>query len=317
MGELTRPNDISETDYRAIEEAVMETARGRWFLTEYARRNRVSETSTVLEAINSLKSFITSQHEPADMLQLRLDIVDMADKIGQIKRDIANTGDENGNMETAQDELNVVVDETEKATCDILTAAEQVQEIAWEVCEAGYEEDKGEKLDMLATEIYMACSFQDVTGQRLRKVVQLISVIEERINSMVSLWDQEELKKYRETKPTTATGETLTDGPAMPNQAKGQDEIDAVLNQTQADDTLLTAEAGQIEWSSEDSDNELDSGHFIIDDSFEIEAHNDYEAFVSDTEDEISFQTPPSNEVMEDDLDDEIEPLPQRMALFS
>ena len=41
----------SEDDYQAISDAFMETSRGRWFLTEYARRNRNADTSMVLEAV--------------------------------------------------------------------------------------------------------------------------------------------------------------------------------------------------------------------------------------------------------------------------
>ncbi len=50
------PAPISEADYTAIEAAVMETARGRWFLAEFARRNRNSDTQLVLDAIARLES---------------------------------------------------------------------------------------------------------------------------------------------------------------------------------------------------------------------------------------------------------------------
>ncbi|WP_139267720.1 MULTISPECIES: hypothetical protein [unclassified Beijerinckia] len=46
---------VDEHDFEAIEAAVMETARGRWFLTEYARRMRAAETTKVLEAITRLE----------------------------------------------------------------------------------------------------------------------------------------------------------------------------------------------------------------------------------------------------------------------
>ena len=41
----------SEQDYDAISEAFMETSRGRWFLGEYAKRNRNSDTRMVLDAV--------------------------------------------------------------------------------------------------------------------------------------------------------------------------------------------------------------------------------------------------------------------------
>ncbi len=45
---------VSDEDYDAIEAAIMETARGRWFLFEYARRHRHADTLMVMSAINSL-----------------------------------------------------------------------------------------------------------------------------------------------------------------------------------------------------------------------------------------------------------------------
>lgn len=45
-----------EADFDAIEGAVMETARGRWFLTEFARRNRHANTQALLEAISRLET---------------------------------------------------------------------------------------------------------------------------------------------------------------------------------------------------------------------------------------------------------------------
>lgn len=47
---------MNEADYLAIEEAVLSTARGRWFLAEYARRIRATETDRILLAIENLAS---------------------------------------------------------------------------------------------------------------------------------------------------------------------------------------------------------------------------------------------------------------------
>lgn len=53
----------SEDDYHAISDAFMETARGRWFLTEYARRNRNADTTMVLEAVARIEASIASQKQ--------------------------------------------------------------------------------------------------------------------------------------------------------------------------------------------------------------------------------------------------------------
>ena len=53
----------SEEDYEAISEAFMETARGRWFLGEYAKRNRNADTSMVLDAVARIEQSLASQKQ--------------------------------------------------------------------------------------------------------------------------------------------------------------------------------------------------------------------------------------------------------------
>jgi hypothetical protein len=57
--------DFEEEDFDAIEQAVLETERGRWFLAEYAVRNRKSETTSLLAAIAKLEKAVGNelQHE--------------------------------------------------------------------------------------------------------------------------------------------------------------------------------------------------------------------------------------------------------------
>ena len=52
-----------EEDYAAISEAFMETSRGRWFLTEYAKRNRNADTHMVLDAVARIEQNLAAQRE--------------------------------------------------------------------------------------------------------------------------------------------------------------------------------------------------------------------------------------------------------------
>jgi hypothetical protein len=52
-----------EEDYAAISEAFMETSRGRWFLGEYAKRNRNADTSMVLDAVARIEQTLAAQKE--------------------------------------------------------------------------------------------------------------------------------------------------------------------------------------------------------------------------------------------------------------
>ena len=53
----------SEEDYAAISEAFMETSRGRWFLGEYAKRNRNADTRMVLDAVARIEENLASQKQ--------------------------------------------------------------------------------------------------------------------------------------------------------------------------------------------------------------------------------------------------------------
>lgn len=59
-----RAAEPNEQDYEAIREAFMETARGRWFLGEYAKRNRNADTRMVLDAVTKIEETLAAQRQP-------------------------------------------------------------------------------------------------------------------------------------------------------------------------------------------------------------------------------------------------------------
>src|SRR3977135_3120072 len=60
-----RSTQPREEDYDAISEAFMETSRGRWFLGEYAKRNRNADTRMVLDAVARIEESLAAQRQPA------------------------------------------------------------------------------------------------------------------------------------------------------------------------------------------------------------------------------------------------------------
>jgi hypothetical protein len=57
----SEPEPLADSDYDTILAAVMETARGRWFLREYAHRNRNADTGMLLTAISRIESLLQSR----------------------------------------------------------------------------------------------------------------------------------------------------------------------------------------------------------------------------------------------------------------
>ena len=233
------PTPLRQEDYLAIEAAVMETARGRWFLAEYARRNRNADTDTLLTAIDKLEKTVVRERAPSSLMhQVRMDLTDMANAIERTKTEIAqikhedNQGSER--FERATVELDAIVSQTENATGDILGAAEKIQEFAWTLREMGADSDKCDELDVEATNIYMACSFQDLTGQRIRKIVDAMRYVESRINSMIDIWGFEsegvEVDQHDHRRHDQRPDAHLLNGPALEGEGVGQDDVDDLFN---------------------------------------------------------------------------------------
>lgn len=65
MAPLPPPQGMSDADYETIEAAVTETVRGRWFLGEFARRNRTGEMKQLLDAMARLEGMVGASAQPA------------------------------------------------------------------------------------------------------------------------------------------------------------------------------------------------------------------------------------------------------------
>ncbi len=233
MANLPVPAPISEADYEAIEAAVMETARGRWFLAEYARRNRHADTNMLLKALDRIEAAMRGERSVEPVDRIRFDLVEMSKAIARTKAEIASIkpdADHQGKFGEATEELDSVVQATEAATSDILACAESIQEIAWTLREQGLEAEVCDLLDAKATEVYTACSFQDLTGQRTRKVIGVLRYLEGRINAMIEIWGLEGAMSAEAAETRAAESDNaLLNGPAKPGQGLDQADVDMVM----------------------------------------------------------------------------------------
>ncbi|HWK88037.1 MAG TPA: hypothetical protein VNQ34_11100 [Xanthobacteraceae bacterium] len=222
---------LSEADFEAIAAAVNETERGRWFLAEYARRNRHADTERVLEAVARLERSLASRSDAAPAETIRSTIADMAEAIARTKAEIAAirpSEDNFGTISNATIELDAIVSTTELATSEILASAERVQEIAWTLREQGLEPSFCDQLDGLMTQTYQACSFQDLTGQRIKKIVNVLHFLEERIEAMNLIWGGKDTRGLKAEPPTMEA--SLLNGPALPGEGLEQVGVDEILD---------------------------------------------------------------------------------------
>lgn len=224
---------ISETDYEAIEAAVKETARGRWFLEEFAQRNRNADTKLVLDAIQRLqRSVLGAESVPAPAPQIpeiRADLSEIERTVEQTRKLLAEIDATHQRDGDLGNELDLVIAASAQAVSGVLSDADRVSEISTTMRSQGAAEYVCDQLDGLSEHINTACAFQDLTGQRTQKVVAALRLLEARVHELVKLWQAESPVQ------APASNELLS-GPAREGEGLMQDQIDELLSIDQSHD---------------------------------------------------------------------------------
>lgn len=159
------------------------------------------DNAEVLRAIAALeaKLDLAQRAEQTDIAQIQLEISDISGRIKATKAEIAAlrhplAGEDK--FQLASEELGAVVKATEVATNTIMSCAEELEDIVREVRSQlpdGYASSRVNDMHETIVRIYEACNFQDLTGQRINKVVRALTFIEERVESMLSVWHKGDL----------------------------------------------------------------------------------------------------------------------------
>ena len=133
-------------------------------------------------------------------------------------------------LPSATAELDAIVGSTEEATNGILQAMESLESLTGEMAP-----ELAEKVTEAVTKVYESCNFQDITGQRITKVVKALKHIESKVDALVSAFG-DEIAKYKATHPQAeaadeepSADQKLLNGPQLPDNASKQDDIDALL----------------------------------------------------------------------------------------
>jgi chemotaxis protein CheZ len=136
----------------------------------------------------------TYKREINDVYRLRGELDNMKDAIESTKREIASlykTENEGKGMRRVAGELDAVVEATEEATSLILGAAEDIETSANMLRAAGVETGNNDCIGTILEKtvtLYEACNFQDLTGQRINKIVNVLKFVEDRLDNMIEVW---------------------------------------------------------------------------------------------------------------------------------
>ncbi len=179
----------------------------------------------LIEAAEAVLRTLEGDITPAD-LRLHREINDLAHFIEEARRDIAaiRPDEIRDRLPAAKDELDAVVAATEAATSVFLNVAETISDVSEKV-----DEEVAQVLRQLATDIYEASSFQDITGQRISKVVKTMHQIEERVAGMVRLMEGAGIEAPAPDSADADEDRKLLNGPQLNGGGNSQDDIDALL----------------------------------------------------------------------------------------
>jgi len=176
---------------------------------------------------------------------LRQELTELFNRIQTIRQEIASIrrpGEQRDRFASMSDELDAIVESTETATDTIMENAEAVDELIRVARPLVKDETAGKALDTIPdhiSSIFEACSFQDITGQRITKVVKTLLYIEERVNALIHIWGVAGLSDVVvEDDPNDipeGDERLLLNGPQLSGEGVSQSDVDAMFGGPQPD----------------------------------------------------------------------------------
>lgn len=221
-----------------------------------AARNGEVSNADILAALESLRAALLDSEgrprasqgpvqEPAaihvigdqDMLDLKIELAQMIRMIARAKREISQIKHpmaDDDRVTAASSELDAIVRATETATQDILGATESIEEKVNAIQALARDDEDimthSESIAAATVTILEACNFQDITGQRITKVVKTLRFIEERILAMINIWGVDAFAELPMPAAEADGDAALLEGPQLANQGISQEEIDALFD---------------------------------------------------------------------------------------
>jgi hypothetical protein len=235
------PTTALTADYDAIERAIRETSRGRWFLACYLQRNRSGETKMLLDAIAKLESAMRDSGHVVEALSPLDAIAALREAIGQARCDIAHMApydSETAHLPLRRFSFESIPGAVAGETRAIRDAAANIQSAAYAMQAAGVFQGVARQMAERAEEIERACSAQDAALNRAIRMAALVSEIEA---ELMALFDEEQDEPSFGEGPIGEIRQffgSRGNDRAIPDVV--MEELSAVLGDTQRDDEPAT-----------------------------------------------------------------------------
>jgi chemotaxis protein CheZ len=205
-------------------------------LDDIRARYPAADPPVVAEVVQAVLATMTGDLS-APEIRLLAEVEELGRTISRAREEVAALGVDDitdSHIPAASDELEAVVSHTATATDRILAVCETLDELADGLTKRGGPSrgDAATALRAATTEVYESCSFQDITGQRISKVVGALQAIDAKVaRIMDSFGDRRRSPDLRRAEPrvTEPRPEDLLNGPQLPGAAMDQSDIDQLL----------------------------------------------------------------------------------------
>jgi hypothetical protein len=178
-GEKDKIAPFPQHEYEAVEKAVMESARGRWFLQEFARRNRAADTQTLLDAIQRLQKAAAGEHPPS------AEIISLAEAIKKQRSRIAAIRSDDGQaLNDAPALYATIADQAKTAARDLAANVVRLRDVAKDFRAAAVDAEMMGQLENGTDSLAALASSQHVLSQRVAMAMGLLSHVDDRIAAM-------------------------------------------------------------------------------------------------------------------------------------
>lgn len=181
---LPASTDATEQEYRMIEQALLETARGRWFLAEHGRRARRLDSALLEDAIGRLQSSI--RQPPALLGQLQAEL-------NSLKADLAGTRaavlSRPGSTQPGSNEPPATAAKTDADNAiqpqAILKAAEDIHDIAWNLQANPFDPKGLEQIARNAGRLYVLSQSQAIESGRALAIAASLDDAAQRLEAIL------------------------------------------------------------------------------------------------------------------------------------
>ncbi|WP_425404759.1 protein phosphatase CheZ [Hwanghaeella sp.] len=178
-----------------------------------------------------------------DEEKLRAEVLGLFQYIQRFREEIAHmiqpdAENDKTRFQTISEQLDAIIAATEDATHVILEGMEQIDNVTTKLREVKDPSEVGplcDELEQISMNTMESCTFQDITGQRVTKIVRSMQFVESRVDAMLEIWGRDEVqnlaKQSAEMADKREGDEALLNGPALESeQSISQADIDALFD---------------------------------------------------------------------------------------